>query len=76
MFSHQIYVIVDHYCFQLPYTITEYILYIFFSVIKVDKFTRMLWDIYTTVREEGLSQVGNNPKAYKSRHEISNTVAF
>ena len=28
-----------------------------FSVIKVDNFTRMLWDIYTTVRNEGLAQV-------------------
>ena len=29
------------------------------SVVKVDSFTGMLWNIYTTVREEGLSQVGN-----------------
>ena len=28
-----------------------------YSVIKVDSFTRMLWNIYTKVRSEGLAQV-------------------
>lgn len=32
--------------------------YIFyFSVIKVDDFTKGLWDIYEAVRKEGIAQV-------------------
>ena len=32
-------------------------LFILYSVIKVDSFTRMLWSIYTKVKDEGLVQV-------------------
>ena len=28
-----------------------------FSVIKVDEFTRQLWNIYETVQKEGIAQV-------------------
>jgi len=28
-----------------------------FSVIKVDDYSRRLWDIYTTVKQEGIAQV-------------------
>jgi len=28
-----------------------------FSVVKVDEFTRRLWNIYETVRREGIAQV-------------------
>lgn len=36
---------------------TAMVLCLLFSVIKVDEFTRRLWNIYETVQQEGVAQV-------------------
>ena len=53
MFKHSKYVLQKFIC-QMNIV---YCCGLLFSVIKVDEFTRQLWNIYETVRREGIAQV-------------------
>ena len=45
-----------------------------YSVIKVDEFTKKLWDIYEMIRREGITQVcvlHKNIDMYVNKHKIN-----
>jgi len=45
-----------------------------YSVIKVDEFTKKLWDIYETIRREGITQVcvlHKNIDMYVNTHKVN-----